>query len=44
MEIIWILHLKKNLLSIKYIGKKANNDLVKYNLKGIKKSFDSPVS
>ena len=29
--------------AIKYIGKKANNDLVKYNLKGIKQSFGSPI-
>ena len=34
---------EKKPLSIKYIGKKANNDLVKYNLKGIKKSFSSTV-
>ena len=30
--------------SKKYIGAKANNDLAKYSLKGIKKSFNSPVS
>jgi len=29
--------------STKYIGRKANNDLVKYNLKNIKKSFASPI-
>ena len=28
----------------KYIGRKANNDLVKYNLKNIKQSFDSPIT
>ena len=27
----------------KYIGKRANNDLAKYNLKGIKQSFASPI-
>ncbi len=35
---------EKKKLSIKYIGKKANNDLVKFNLKNIKKSFGSPVT
>ena len=29
--------------STKYIGRKANNDLVKYNLKNIKQSFASPI-
>ena len=35
---------EKKPLSIKYIGKKANNDLVKYNLRGIKQSFGSPLT
>tara|TARA_B100001121_G_scaffold239676_1_gene213538 strand:- start:117 stop:1079 length:963 start_codon:yes stop_codon:yes gene_type:complete len=35
---------EKKPLSVKYIGKKANNDLVKYNLKGIKQSFASPIT
>ena len=35
---------EKNTSSIKYIGKKANNDLAKYNLKNIKKSFSSPIT
>ena len=35
---------EKKPLSVKYIGKKANNDLIKYNLKGIKKSFASPIT
>ncbi len=35
---------KKKFSSIKYIGKKANNDLVKYNLKNIKKSFGSLIT
>ena len=30
--------------SKKYIGTRANNDLAKYNLKNIDKSFDSPVA
>ena len=34
---------KKKLSSTKYIGKKANNDLVKYNLKNIKQTFASPI-
>ena len=34
---------KKTSGSIKYILKKANNDLAKYNLKNIKKSFNSPI-
>jgi len=34
---------EKKLFSTKYIGRKANNDLVKYNLKNIKKSFASPI-
>jgi len=29
--------------STKYIGRKANNDLVKYNLKNVKQSFASPI-
>ena len=33
---------KKPYLS-KFIGRKANNDLVKYNLKNIKQSFTSPI-
>ena len=35
---------EKKPLSVRYIGKKANNDLVKYNLKGIKQSFASPIT
>ena len=35
---------KKKPLSVKYIGKKANNDLVKYNLKGIRQFFGSPIN
>ena len=34
---------KKKPFSTKYIGRKANNDLVKYNLKNIKQSFASPI-
>ena len=34
---------EKKSFSIKYIGRKANNDLVKYNLKNIDQSFDSPI-
>ena len=34
---------EKKPLSKKYIGRKANNDLVKYNLKNIKQSFASPI-
>ena len=34
---------EKKSSSNKYIGKKANNDLVKYNLKNIKQSFASPI-
>ncbi len=34
---------EKKLFSTKYIGRKANNDLVKYNLKNIKQSFESPI-
>ena len=34
---------EKKSVSKKYIGRKANNDLVKYNLKNIKKSFSSPI-
>ena len=34
---------EKKPFSSKYIGKKANNDLVKYNLIGIKQSFASPI-
>ena len=30
--------------SIKYIGKKANNDICKYNLRGIKKTFASQIT
>ena len=33
---------KKN-FSSKYIGRRANNDLVKYNLKNIKQTFASPI-
>ena len=35
---------EKKPFTVKYIGKKANNDLVKYNLKGIKQSFASPIT
>jgi len=35
---------EKKPLSVKYIGKKANNDIAKYNLKGIKQSFASPIT
>ena len=34
---------EKKPLSTKYIGSRANNDLVKYNLKNIKQSFTSPI-
>tara|TARA_B100000963_G_scaffold183012_1_gene159098 strand:- start:478 stop:1440 length:963 start_codon:yes stop_codon:yes gene_type:complete len=34
---------EKKFLSKKYIGRKANNDLVKYNLRNIKQSFNSPI-
>ena len=34
---------EKKSFSSKYIGRRANNDLVKYNLKNIKQSFASPV-
>ena len=34
---------EKKPFSKKYIGRKANNDLVKYNLKNIKQSFASPI-
>ena len=34
---------EKKPFSIKYIGKRANNDLVKYNLKNIKLSFASSI-
>jgi predicted NAD/FAD-dependent oxidoreductase len=34
---------EKKPLSNKYIGRRANNDLVKYNLKNIKQSFASPI-
>ena len=34
---------EKKPFSTKYIGIKANNDLVKYNLKNIKQSFASPI-
>ena len=34
---------EKKPFSTKYIGRKANNDLVKYNLKYIKQSFASPI-
>ena len=30
--------------SIKYIGKKANNDICKYNLRGINKTFASQIT
>ena len=35
--------LEKKSPSAKYIGRMANNDLVKYNLKKIKQSFASPI-
>ena len=35
---------EKKPFSSKYIGKKANNDLAKYNLKGINQSFNSPIT
>ena len=35
--------LEKKPFSKKYIGRRANNDLVKYNLKNIKQSFASPI-
>ena len=35
---------EKKPFSTKYIGKKANNDLAKYNLKGINQSFNSPIT
>ena len=35
---------EKKSLSTKYIGKKANNDLIKYNLKNIKISYDSLIT
>ena len=34
---------EKKPFSTKYIGRKANNDLVKYNLKNIKQTFASPI-
>ena len=34
---------EKKPFSTKYIGKRANNDLVKYNLRNIKQSFASPI-
>ena len=34
---------EKKLFSTRFIGRKANNDLVKYNLKNIKQSFTSPI-
>jgi len=34
---------EKKPFSTKFIGRKANNDLVKYNLKNIKQSFSSPI-
>jgi predicted NAD/FAD-dependent oxidoreductase len=34
---------EKKPFSTKYVGKRANNDLVKYNLKNIKQSFASPI-
>jgi len=34
---------EKKPFSTKYIGRSANNDLVKYNLKNIKQSFASPI-
>ena len=35
--------LEKKPFSTKYVGRRANNDLVKYNLKNIKQSFASPI-
>ena len=35
---------EKKTFSSKYIGKKANNDFIKYNLKNIKKSFSSLIT
>ena len=35
---------EKKPFSSKYIGKKANNDLAKYNLKGIKQAFSSTIT
>ena len=34
---------EKKSFSTKYIGRRANNDLVKYNLKNVKQSFTSPI-
>jgi len=34
---------EKKLSTTKYIGKRSNNDLVKYNLRNIKQSFASPI-
>ena len=34
---------EKKPFSTKYIGRRANNDLVKYNLKNVKQSFASPI-
>jgi len=34
---------EKKPFSSRYIGRKANNDLVKYNLRNIKQSFASPI-
>ena len=34
---------EKKSFSMKYIGRRANNDLVKYNLKNIKQSFALPI-
>ena len=34
---------EKKPFSTKFIGRKANNDLVKYNLKNVKQSFSSPI-
>ncbi len=35
---------EKKPLSSKYIGIRANNDLIKFNLKNIKQSFNSPIT
>ena len=35
---------EKKTFSSKYIGKKANNDFIKYNLKNVKKSFSSLIT
>ena len=35
---------EKKAFSSKYIGKKANNDFIKYNLKNVKKSFSSLIT